>query len=36
MIIDLSGCPTREVDSAWRHDGEPFTGQRLLKMMDGP
>jgi uncharacterized protein len=36
MIIDLSCYPTQKVDSAWRHDGEPFTGERLLKMMDGP
>ena len=36
MIIDLSCYPTKVVDSAWRHDGDPFTGERLLKMMDGP
>src|SRR5437867_2400526 len=36
MIIDLRCYPTKEVDSAWRHDGAPFTGERLLKMMDGP
>lgn len=36
MIIDLSCYPTDLVDLAWRHDGEPFTGERLLKMMDGP
>jgi uncharacterized protein len=36
MIIDISCFPTQKVDSAWRHDGEPFTGERLLKMMDGP
>src|SRR5215213_4689746 len=36
MIIDLSCYPTTEIDSAWRHDGDPFTGERLLKMMDGP
>ena len=36
MIIDLSCYPTKVVDTAWRHDGEPFTGERLLKMMDGP
>lgn len=36
MIIDLSCYPTKLVDLAWRHDGEPFTGERLLKMMDGP
>ena len=36
MIIDISCYPTKIVDLAWRHDGEPFTGERLLKMMDGP
>lgn len=36
MIIDLSCYPTDLVDLAWRHDGDPFTGERLLKMMDGP
>jgi predicted TIM-barrel fold metal-dependent hydrolase len=36
MIIDISCYPTRQVDLAWRHDGEPFTGERLLKLMDGP
>ncbi len=36
MIIDLSCYPTQTVDTAWRHDGDPFTGERLLKMMDGP
>jgi len=36
MIIDLSCYPTDLPDLAWRHDGEPFTGERLLKMMDGP
>src|SRR5260370_41872494 len=36
MIIDLSCYPTKTVDTAWRHDGDPFTGERLLKMMDGP
>ncbi|MFD2183832.1 amidohydrolase family protein [Rhodoplanes azumiensis] len=36
MIIDISCYPTNLVDLAWRHDGEPFTGERLLKMMDGP
>lgn len=36
MIIDLSCYPTKLVDLAWRHDGDPFTGERLLKMMDGP
>ena len=23
-------------DEAWRHTGEPFTGERMLKLMDGP
>ena len=36
MIIDLSCYPTDLVDLAWRHDGPPFTGDKLLKMMDGP
>ena len=36
MIIDTSCYPTNLVDLAWRHDGEPFTGERLIKMMDGP
>jgi len=36
MIIDLSCYPTDKVDSAWRPDGPPFTGERLLKMLDGP
>ena len=36
MIIDIACYPTDKVDSAWRHDGPPFTGERLLKMMDGP
>lgn len=36
MIIDISCYPTKLVDLAWRHDGDPFTGERLLKMMDGP
>ena len=36
MIIDTSCYPTQLVDLAWRHDGDPFTGERLLKMMDGP
>ena len=36
MIFDTSCYPTQVVDLAWRHDGEPFTGERLLKMMDGP
>ena len=36
MIIDLSCYPTNLVDLAWRHDGEPYSGERLLKTMDGP
>jgi len=36
MIIDSACHPTKVVDLAWWHDGEPFTGERLLKMMDGP
>ena len=36
MIIDTHLHPTNLVDEAWRHTGEPFTGERLLKMMDGP
>ena len=36
MIIDLSCYPTLVPDLAWQHDGEPFNGERLLKMMDGP
>lgn len=36
MIIDTHLHPTNLVDKAWRHTGEPFTGERLLKMMDGP
>ena len=36
MIIDMSCYPTKIVDLAWRHNGAPFTGERLLKMMDGP
>lgn len=36
MIFDLSCYPTEVVDYAWQHDGDPFTGDRLLKMMDGP
>jgi predicted TIM-barrel fold metal-dependent hydrolase len=36
MIIDTSCYPTNLVDLAWRHDGEPFTGERLIRMMDGP
>ena len=36
MIFDTSCYPTDVVDLAWRHDGDPFTAERLLKMMDGP
>ena len=36
MIIDISCYATDLVDLAWRHDGDPFTGERLLQMMDGP
>ena len=36
MIIDTHLHPTNLVDEAWRHTGEPFTGERMLKMMDGP
>ena len=36
MIFDMSCYPTTVVDYAWQHDGEPFTGERLLEMMDGP
>ena len=36
MIIDVHMHPTDHVDAAWRHGGRPFTGERMLKMMDGP
>ncbi len=36
MIIDTHMHPTNYVDKAWRHGGEPFTAERLIKMMDGP
>jgi uncharacterized protein len=36
MIIDVHMHPTDHVDAAWRHGGQPFTGERMLKMMDGP
>jgi predicted TIM-barrel fold metal-dependent hydrolase len=36
MIIDVHMHPTDHVDAAWRHGGNPFTGERMLKMMDGP
>ncbi len=28
MIIDTHLHPTNLVDEAWRHTGEPFTGER--------
>ena len=36
MIIDTHLHPTNVVDEAWRHTGEPLTGERMLEMMDGP
>ena len=36
MIIDTHLHPTNVVDEAWRHTGTPFTGERMLEMMDGP
>ena len=36
MIIDTHLHPTNLVDEAWRHTGTPFTGERMLKLMDGP
>ncbi len=36
MIIDTSCYPTNLVDLAWQHDGDPFSGERLIQMMDGP
>ena len=36
MIIDVHMHPTDHVDAAWRHGGKPFTGERMLQMMDGP
>ena len=36
MIIDTHLHPTNIVDEAWRHTGEPFTGERMIEMMDGP
>ena len=36
MIIDTHLHPTNVVDEAWRHDGTPFNGERMLAMMDGP
>ena len=34
MIIDISCYPTDLVDLAWRHDGDPFTGERLLEIAE--
>lgn len=34
MIIDVHMHPTNQVDAAWRHGGSPFTGERMLTMMD--
>jgi predicted TIM-barrel fold metal-dependent hydrolase len=36
LIIDTHMHPTNVVDQAWRHSGEPFTGERMIEMMDGP
>lgn len=36
MIIDTSCYPTDLVDLAWQHDGDPFSGERLIQMMNGP
>ena len=36
MIIDGHCHPTDHIDAAWRHGGTPFTGERLIKLMDGP
>jgi len=36
MIIDTHLHPTNVVDEAWRHTGTPFTGERMIEMMDGP
>lgn len=36
MIIDGHCHPTDYIDAAWRHGGTPFTGERLIKLMDGP
>ena len=36
VIIDTHLHPTNVVDQAWRHTGEPFNGERMLEMMDGP
>jgi uncharacterized protein len=36
VIIDTHLHPTDVIDRAWRHSGEPFTGERMLALMDGP
>jgi predicted TIM-barrel fold metal-dependent hydrolase len=36
MIVDIHCHPTNVVDRAWRHGGTPFTGERLIKLLDGP
>jgi uncharacterized protein len=36
VIIDSHVHPTNIVDQAWRHSGDPFTGERTIKMLDGP
>jgi hypothetical protein len=36
VIIDIHCHPTNNIDKAWRHGGEPFTTERLIKMLDGP
>jgi predicted TIM-barrel fold metal-dependent hydrolase len=36
MIIDIHCHPTNYVDAAWRHGGTPYTGERLIELMDGP
>jgi len=36
VIIDTHLHPTNVVDQAWRHAGEPFTGERTVELMDGP
>ena len=36
MIIDTHLHPTNLVDEAWRHTGTPFTGERMIPLLDGP
>lgn len=36
VIIDIHMHPTNYIDKAWRHGGEPFFPERLIKLMDGP